>query len=522
MVRILKGIIQLLMFSVLCLLVSYSILLAKALKTEKLSEADYTALKVCEGVIQLFKQFPDSVWPGYNLAQRPFIVYMPEKWALLFNYSKETDNFTSYPKDWPNLGTQVLFHSGQYKDLAGQLVFDFPIDTLKVAAVPLTGKSEVELFAFIVHEAFHQYQGSAFGEIPWEREEKYPIQDSQNTALAYVEMRLLMDALRASEKDQIRKCREYVKQFVAVRSYRWQNVDPFVAKYEQGQEINEGTAKYAELKGISLVKELEYKSSLAGLTFPLFEDFSPILMPEYLLADFQARITDSSVSPEDMPRNRIYPVGSAQGFLLDYFKINWKKKAQQAGYEFSFAQLFSEYLGVKKSQVEKLVKKAKENYGYDQVLFSTVKLIQEYLSGFNKELESFEAQPGYRIEIELNTNGLSRSRSSFAKNWVVDKGTRELRSHYNVYVLKNSLLNLQLHDIGVYEQNNWDARVKKVVFFVPEFGSISLDEQPVTLTEGAKTRFKKMEVNGNTWKFTCEKEGTIEISDHKVKINLLQ
>jgi len=294
-----------------------------------------------------------------------------------------------------------------------------------------------------------------------------------------------------------------------------------VAKYEQGQEINEGTAKYAELRSVALFKELEYKSSLAELTRPLFENFSFIMMPEYLLADFQARITDSSVSPEDMPRNRIYPVGAAQGFLLDYFKINWKNKAQQAGYEFSFAQLLSEYLGVKKDQVEKLVKKAKENYGYEQVLASTDKLIQEYLSGFNKELESFEAQPGYRIEIELNTNGLSRSRSSFAKNWVVDKGTRELRNHYNIYVLKNRFLNLQLHDIGVYEQNNWDARVKKVAFFVREFGSIMQDGQPVALTEGAEIKFKKIEVNGDTWMLICEKEGTIEISDRKVKINLL-
>jgi len=517
-----KTVVRLFSFSVLLFLIICPLLFAEDLKSEKLSDNDYTALKVCEGVIQLFKQFPDSIWPGYNLDKSPFIVYMPEKWALMFNYSEPADDFTSYPQDWPDLGTQVLFHSGQYKDLAGQLVFDFPIDTLKVAAIPFTGKSDVELFAFIVHEAFHQYQGSAFGEIPWEREEKYPIQDSQNTALAYLEMRLLMDALRASEKDQIRKCKEYVKQFVAVRSYRWQKVDPFVAKYEQGQEINEGTAKYAELRSIALFKELEYKSSLAELTSSLFEDFSPILMPEYLLADFQARVTDSSVSPEDMPRNRIYPVGAAQGFLLDYFKINWKTKAQQAGYKFSFAQLFGEYLGVKKTQVEKLVKKAKENYGYYQVLFSADKLIQEYLDGFNKELESFEAQPGYRIEIELSTNGLSRSRSSSAKNWVVDKGTREMRNHYNVYVLKNKFLNLQLHDLGVYEQNNWDARVKKVVFFVPESGSIKLDEQLVTLTEGAKTRFKKMEVNGDSWKFTCEKEGAIEISGHSVKINLLQ
>ncbi len=517
-----KTAVRLLFFTLLLLLVITSSLFSQDLKNDQLSDKDFTALKVCEGIIQLFKQFPDSVWPGYDLAQRPFLVYIPDRWALLFNYPEDTEDFSSYPKDWPDLGTQVLFHSGQYKDLAGQLVFDLPIDSIKVTAIPVTGKSEVELFAFTVHEAFHQYQGSAFGEIPWEREEKYPIQDSRNTTLAYMEMRLLMDALRASEKGQMRKCKELVKQFVAVRSLRWQTVEPFVAKYEQGQEINEGTAKYAELKSLSLFKELDYKSSLAGLTSPLFEDLSFILMPDYLLSDFQARITDSSVSPEDMSRNRIYPVGAAQGFLLDYFKINWKKKAQQAGEKFSFAQLFGEYLDVKKSQVEKLVKKAQKEYGFSRALFRTEKLIREYLDGFNKELESFEAQPGYRIEIELSTGGLSRSRSSSAKNWIVDSGTRELRSHYNVYVLKNSLLNLQLHDLGVYEQNNWDARVKKVAFFVPELDSLRLDGQPATLTDGAEVRFQKLGISQDAWKFTCEKEGTIEISEKKVRIKLLQ
>lgn len=516
-----KKLVRFFLFAFLLLLTLTSSLFSQDLKNEKLSDQDCAALKVCEGIIQLFKQFPDSVWPGYNLAQSPFIVYVPEKWALLFNYPKDTEDFTSYPADWPDLGTRVLFHSGQYKDLAGQLVFDFLVDSTKVAAIPVAGKSEVELFAFIVHEAFHQYQGSAFGEIPWEREEKYPIQDLQNTALAYVEMRLLMDALRASGKGEMKKCTGFIRQFVAVRSFRWEKGDPIMAKYEQGQEINEGTAKYAELRSISLVKELKYQSSLAGLADPLSEDFSSILMPEYLLADFQVRITDSSVSPEDMPRNRLYPVGAAQGFLLDYLKIKWKEKAQEAGYKFSFAQLLSEYLGVKKSQVEKLVKKAEKEYGYDRVLTSTDELIREYLSGFNKELESFESQPGFRIEIELNTNGLSRSRSSSAKNWIVDKGTKELRSHFNVYVLKNRFLNLQLHDVGVYEQNNWDARVKRVAFYVPELDSVRLDGQAVALTGGAQVRFKKMEVNGNTWKFTCEKEGTIEISDNKVKINLL-
>jgi len=516
-----KAIIRLFLVPILCLLFIYSTLFVTDLKSEKLSEYDYTLLKVCEGVIQLFKQLPDSVWPGYNLAEKPFMVYMPGKWALLFSHSEEIDGFTLYPEDWPDLGTDLLFHPGQYRDLAGQLAFDLSIDRVKVTAVPFMEESEVDFFGFIVHENFHQYQYDAFGEIAWEREERYPIQDKENTALAYLEMRLLMDALEMTKADNEKKCAEYVKQFVAVRNHRWKQSSPFVARYEQGQEINEGTAKYVEIKSIYLLRQLKYNSSLRDLTSTLSEDFSSISIPEYLLKDFQERITANSISPEDMSRYRVYPVGSAQGFLLDYFHIDWKNKAQQAGPEFTFAQLFRDHLGIAESQLEDLLKEAKSNYGYEEALASTDSLIREYLAGYNRELESFEAQPGYRIEIDLSSRGLRRSRSSSARKWMVDKGSRELRRHFNIYVLENKDLLLQVQDTGLFEQNDWDNKIKKVVFFIPEITSISLDGKPLELTEGTLYQFRNIEMLGKNLKLSYSKSGTITISDRKVRINLI-
>lgn len=521
-----KSINKFMLVSVLSLLLLSSALVAEGLKKEKLSDYDYTLLKVCEGVIQLFKQFPDSVWPGYNLAERPFIVYMPGEWVLLFNCSEEIDGFSSYPEDWPDLGTDVLFHKGQYKDLVGQLGFGLSIDTVEVAAVPFVERSEVELFGFIVHENFHQYQQfckhPAFGEIVWEREEKYPIQDRENTALAYLEMRLLMDALKMAKADNEEKCGEYVKQFVAVRNYRWKRNDPFVAKYEQGQEINEGTARYVEIKSIALMTQLKYKSSLKGLTSSLSEDFSSISMPEYLLMDFKERMTGNSVSPEDMPRNRIYPVGSAQGFLLDYFKIDWKGKAQQAGPKFTFSQLFRDHLEIDESQLGDLLKEAKNNYNYEDALVSTDELIQEYSDGYNEELKSFEAQPGYRIEIYLISSGVFRSRSSSAKKWIANKGTQELRNHYSIYTLKSNNILLQVHDTGVFEQNDWDAYRRKVVFFVPEITSISLDGNSLKPAAGTLYQFKNIEMLGKNFKFSYVKAGNIIITDDSVRINLIR
>jgi hypothetical protein len=519
-----KTIVTFFLVSVLCLSFIYSPLLAEDLKSDQLSDQDLNALKVCEGVIQLFKQFPDSVWPGYNLAQRPFIVYMPEKWALLFNYPKEIEGFFSYPKDWPDLKTQAQFHPGQYQELAGQLAFDLPIDSVKIAAIPFEEKSIVDFFGFIAHEAFHQYQGDKFGEIPWGREELYPIQDRRNTALAYLEMRLLMDALKMVETNDGKKCREYVSKFVAVRDYRWKQSDSFVAKFEQGEELKEGTAKYVEVKSIDLAGKLNYKSSLDGMTRPLSEDFFQVSWLEYLLEDFQHRITQNSVSPEDMPRNRIYPVGASSGFLLDYLKIDWKDKAQQAGSEFTFAQLFQDGLGVDSSRFENLLKEAKSNYGYEEILTSTDKLIQEYTDGFNKELGSFEAQPGYRIEIALSSKNIKRTRSSQAKKWLVDNGSKELHNHFNIYVLETVLsddLLLQVHDAGLLEQNDWDKRIKKVAFFIPEISSIVLDGTAVKPVNGTVYQFKKIEMAGKNLKFNYAKAGTFTLDQQRVNINLI-
>ncbi|UCC29141.1 MAG: hypothetical protein JSU86_13170, partial [Phycisphaerales bacterium] len=153
---------------------------------------DYRVLRVVEGIVRLFERSTDSIWPGYNLARRPWVVYIPDKWALLVNYGDDIAGFTEYPRGWPDIGRPVRFHAGPYQGLVGQLVFDFSLGDLKTIAIGLPGdpskarrlrnrSPEKVLFEHIVHEAFHQYQHEVFGEIPWGREERYPILDRDNT-----------------------------------------------------------------------------------------------------------------------------------------------------------------------------------------------------------------------------------------------------------------------------------------------------------------------------------------------------
>lgn len=515
-------------FSFLCLFLLFSPLESKICENSSLSDDEYTVLKICEGVIQLFKHFHDSVWAGYNLAKQPFIVYIPGKWVLLFNTDQKIEGFTSCPEGWPDLRTNVLYHQGQYKDLVGQLAFDFPVGNIKTVAIGLPQKLpesldflEMRLFGHIVHEAFHQFQYEKFGEIAWEREERYPILDRENTALAYLEMRLLMDALKSVYTNNKKQVKKYVKQFVAVRNHRWELSDPFVIRYEQGQEIREGTARYVEMKSIELLKTMKYQSSLSGLTSSLEEDLKSISMLEYLMRDFHERMTDESVSPENMLRNRIYPVGSTMGFLADCLDIDWKEKAQEAGPEFTFEKLFTQNLGIDKKKLRDFLKKAKKNYGYDKIIASTEKLINEYRNGYEKDLKSFEAQKGLRIETDFTYRSLSRSRSSTGKRWIMDNGAISFCKNFRVYTLKNKDLILQLHDAGVFEENDWVNKRKKVVFFAPEIYSLSLDNKPFKTNEDLHQGFNCIEFHGKNFKFSYSKAGTITFSGSSIKVNLI-
>jgi hypothetical protein len=496
---------------------------------EGLDDDDYILLSVVEGVNRLFQQHPDAVWPGYNLAKRPYIVYSPGRWTLLINTTGDIQNFEPYPKDWPYLGTDVLYHSGQFEDLAGQLAFYFKVDTIVTAAIGFPPgypdkfeNPEVKAFGYIVHEAFHQYQYETFGEIPWEREERYPIQDMENSALAYIEMCLLRDALRQVQFNDRQHCREYIEQFVAMRKHRWDTCNPFIARYEQGQELREATARYVEMKSIEIMSGLDYKSSLQGYANPLTDEFSSVAMPDYIITDFENRMAEGYIPTEDMFRNRIYPVGAAMGFLLDFFEVDWKGKAEQGGKDFKFADLFAEGLDLDERKFDELIRDAEDCYGYDEILAATRGAWNDYLTSFNKELEIFDSQPGYRVEIDLSSRNQSRSRVSRSKKWVMNSGNRTLCSDFKVYTLKGKELILQVHDAGVLEDNDWDVRRRKITFYATDLGSILSMDKPVVPVEDSTYTFETIEMNGENYKLGFSNRGTITLTDNRVMINLMK
>ena len=502
---------------------------AQPVPTARPEPPDLITLQVCEGILRLFSESPDAVWPGFDLSARPFIVYRANKWALLLGQREEVPGFGAYPATWPKLDSSARFHVGAYENLSGQLVFGFPVGDKQAVALGLPDDLpvlpgardlpvEARLLGYFVHESFHQYQQEHFGQVESPAEERYPILDVENSALAALEMHVLLAALADAERGDEEACAETARQFVAVRAQRWKDVDEFVKTFEPALELWEGTAKYVEVRSIALIGALRYtarvspEKSLPGL-------LAGLTVPRLLRMDSEARLTEGVIRPDDMPRNRVYPVAAAQCFLLDVLGVDWRAAAQQAAADFSCSALLRRRLALDERALARCLTTAKERHGYDRLKAATVAQIEKYHAGFEEALATFERQTGARIEVTLPTNGLARSRTSYGRKWLMDSGRRSLCRN-EVYVLKRPDIRLEIRESTVLELNDWDARKRTVTSFTRGSLEVTVDGKPVALNDGLEKRFERISLRADDISVESSAPGTIRLLNGRLSVEL--
>ncbi len=503
---------------------------------ETLTDMELDILRACEGVIRLFASHAGDIWPGYDLARQPFLVYIPERWALLLNCGNAAEGFGPPPPSWPEVSADVCFREGQVGNLVGQLAFGYDAGGVRTVAVGFPESMpesfedlELKMFGYIVHEAFHEYQDQVFGDIEWAREQEYPIEDVENAALAYLEMALLVEAIEAAWADDADLANEATAQFVAVRAHRWARADSFIATYEGGKETREGTARYVELRCLDFARALDYESSVPDAP-PLRRGLEHAALPGFLLEDFRGSMLDGAIPMEDLPRNRIYPVASAQGFLLDYFDVDWKREAERSTPDFAYAPLLGERLGLSQEDLTALLESARARHGYPDLLAAAGRSIESHLAAYREALAVFEQQQGNRIEIAFDTNGLYRSRSTSARRLVVDRGSHELCDRYDVYTLERDGTFFELHDVGLLEENDYDGYRKTVVFYAPSVETVTVDGDAITAPASAAPvpderdadvrHFNALRIVGDGFELTHEGPGTIALAAGSIVVNL--
>ena len=495
-----------------------------------LTKEQQVLLEVTAGVHFTFQSFAQKIWPGYNLSQQPYVLHLPDVLTLLINSAHAPGDFMPYPSGWPNPGATVWLYEGSYPGLVGQFVFGFPLDSLKVFAMGLPTElvfslshPALRLFQTTVHEGFHYFQFQHFGEIPWAREERYPILDTTNTALASLEMQILMDALRAMFKHDSTLMHERLKDFLTVRTVRWQQREPFIRQYEQGQEINEGTARYVEMKATQCLFALRQRTIENPLLQAFEKSVDTLNIQQLLLEDFNQRLKSGVVTPENMLRNRIYPVGATLGFLLDALGIQWKSLFQQAGRQVAFHELLRHQFPMDSVTLYARFEQVKDQYGYPLIYQQAKKNIEEYFRSYRRALQAFNRQKGVRIVVQMPSQALQRFRSTREKRWVMEKGGKILCLNYNLYKLKSltgEQLYLELHDTAVLEENNWQRKRKTVVFFIAMRPHLFVDGEEIPTARSFQKTFHALALKATGAVLQLKAPGTIRLSDSTLVINV--
>ncbi|MCO6512099.1 MAG: hypothetical protein J5I65_15040 [Aridibacter famidurans] len=275
----------------------------------------------------------DEIWPGWSKA--PFaLILVTEEHEFLVRHPRPSDDFVSIGRD-ELLGSEVFYRKRQFPT---NFLATFPavagVSTILIGRAENTAvKTSGSWVVTVLHEHFHQMQESGddyYSEVNalglsggdqtgmWMINYKFPY---QNKAVeeAFSEMTSLLlrslDEKKEADINRIasdyRKARQTLKNRLSDEDFR----------YFEFQVWKEGIARYTEHR-VAEIAARNYEPSPAFQALPDFDSFADVAEDRRKLIRNELR-TGTIANYE---RVLFYPVGAAEGLLLDRIRPGWQKK----------------------------------------------------------------------------------------------------------------------------------------------------------------------------------------------------
>ena len=371
LIRGMLGILALLLLLTAVLALSNRMLPTESAQVTTLSDAEKARLAE---TIQVRQQVGDVVWPGWETAVIPLVVYN-EEFAFLLGYPDPPDGWVNVSNNQPHGGAwervpDDLFNGEAYYrqplPASGETPQAFTVrvgkrwaasmQTQEWLEISLSNQFRADLPAFLLpifpyqiannlflrgsdgyisllsHESFHAYQGTvaparltAAETAVSQSESRYPWHDAAFQDAWQAELDLLATAVQAETDAEMANL---AQQFLTQRAQRRQaaGLNDGLIAYEQQREWLEGLARYVEL-------ETWRQASLA-------DDYQPVVAlqddPNFDgYANFDKRWTQEvdqiGRMADDHGDGRFYYSGMTQAVLLDRLLPGWKAQALPDG-----------------------------------------------------------------------------------------------------------------------------------------------------------------------------------------------
>jgi len=307
----------------------------------------------------------NPLWPGWNAADTPVLLYLPGVQDALLNHPRPPAGFRRVtspllPSGWTldlRDGTTQIELDGQNTSTQVNgietLVVADPISNLRPGLAlllddprpvaertrELTARTldldPYDELALVVHEAFHVHQ---FRRAPSKGASEgwllaYPWLAAENNAHFELEGRTLARALSATDPEE---AYEVALEWLAVRRARRGGLPAQAVAYEDGTEFNEGLAKYVEWRAS---EAFEGRASGPGLRWARgFHGFERLdawraRLRQALLGNCNGEVVvNGDPYGSGGLRFRLYYTGMAIGVLLDRLEVEgWHERILAPG-----------------------------------------------------------------------------------------------------------------------------------------------------------------------------------------------
>jgi hypothetical protein len=306
----------------------------------------------------------NEVWPGWDASSTPILFYMPGKQDLLINHPAPPEGFVPYkgPVSFP-AGKIFIRTGSSFFELDGQNTSREigGVNTLVVADTLSNLRMRLETvvndprpvrekfppgnhedlmenpygqMAMVAHEAFHVFQHTR---APGKGADEtvlavYPVLSEYNNVGFALEGEALADAIRAKTAQ---KRRSAGVRWLAVRLDRRYNLPDGCAAYEDGNEFNEGLAKYVEyklaqsLEGMNTDDAMKWVQGFHGNEgFAAFRESLIDQMVKHMRGEVNVNNDPYGTAPLRM---RLYFSGMAIAVLLDELAPGWHDRIFEPG-----------------------------------------------------------------------------------------------------------------------------------------------------------------------------------------------
>jgi hypothetical protein len=255
----------------------------------------------------------------------------------------------------------------------------------------------------------------------------YPIYDAENSALARLEAKLLIEAYQQRESSAT--LMQIAREFAAIRRLRYARLTPELVTFEQDNELNEGLAEYIGksalrrwlASGIKLDPVLAAAARLGNLT----------TAERSTNAESAGFLQDREKVRLGLTREWAYHSGPAIGYLLDAVAPGWLRQLEKSS-SVTMWDVLRNSLALSYLEASRRVETVKQRYDWPSLLADEKQAQQQRKSQHEQMIADLEHGDGTVIRIEMAPVFTGdNQRVYFDPRGIINVGEgREIYPHY--------------------------------------------------------------------------------------------